>query len=212
MIVTGVILALIAALGVFLVLRHQQGLDFEDGFVQVQTMDNTTDPKDETLPEGDWVVAPDLPRYLSIDKIGIKNARVLSMGTKPGSNQLDDPDNINDVGWYQKSAKPGAASASQLAGLYDGHNTGINAPGVFYNLYKLGYGDIITIERGDGRIFDYAVREVETTLLENVDMGKMQKSALSGFEGLNLITCGGSWDETRQTYTHRVTVRATLVE
>lgn len=166
--------------------------------------------KEEEPPEGEWIVTADEPRYMSIEKLGIVDARVVGVGIKSGTeNQLDDPVNIHNVGWYNQSAKPGFGTGN-LAGLYDGHNTGYSANGVFINLGRLVAGDLIKIERGDGQVFNYEVREVATPLLEEVDMNLMQKSAVNGVEGLNIISCGGDWDETRQTYTHRVTVRAVL--
>ena len=155
------------------------------------------------------MVAPEKPRYLSIPRLGIVSARVVELGTIGADNQLDDPINIHDAGWYRESALPGAPFDVSYAGLYDGHNTGINQPGIFYNLAQLAEGDIITIERGDGALFNYTVREVETPPLEAVDMAKLQRSFDPAVEGLNIISCGGDWDATRQTYSHRVTVRAT---
>lgn len=167
--------------------------------------------RDEVLPEGDWSVAADEPRYLSIDKLGISNARVVSVGIKDGTyNQLDDPQNIHNVGWYNKSTKPGYGTSTNTAGLYDGHNTGYAADGVFVNLGKLALGDLIKVERGDGEIFYFEVREVEMPLLEDIDMAKMSRNVEDGKEGLNIISCGGEWDGARNTYTHRVTARASL--
>lgn len=167
--------------------------------------------RDEEKPEGEWIVPADEPRYMSIDKLGIINARVVGLGVKAGTvNQLDDPKNIHDVGWYNKSVKPGFGSTTGMAGLYDGHNTGYSEDGVFINLGKLTTGDLVRIERGDGQIFNFEVRTVRTVPLAEVDMSIMHKSVESEVEGLNIISCGGSWDDTAQTYTHRVIVRAVL--
>ncbi|KKW05197.1 MAG: hypothetical protein UY35_C0001G0088 [Candidatus Saccharibacteria bacterium GW2011_GWC2_48_9] len=53
------------------------------------------------------VVSTEQPRYLSIPSLYIDEARVFSVGTKANS-ELDTPRNIHDVGWYEKSATPGA--------------------------------------------------------------------------------------------------------
>jgi sortase (surface protein transpeptidase) len=136
----------------------------------------------------------------------------MELGTVGPENRLDDPKNINDAGWYRDSAKPGQATPQNPAGLYDGHNTGTDQKGIFYALGNLVAGDAITIERGDGVKLNYAVREVSTVRLEEIDMSVMMQSVMHDVEGLNIITCGGAWSADRQTYTHRVTVRATLVE
>jgi hypothetical protein len=204
-----ILLLAASAVATFLIIKIVLPLD-QPAAETVQTAENSLDIKDETEPVGEWIVAPDRPRYLTINRLGIVNARVVELGTKGDDNQLEDPANIHDAGWYRESALPGAPFDITYAGLYDGHNTGINQRGVFYNLGKLVVGDTITIERGDGALFNYAVREVQTPLLEEVDMAKMQKSFDPTIEGLNLITCGGDWSVERQTYTHRVTVRATI--
>jgi sortase (surface protein transpeptidase) len=208
-ILIGILLAVISGVGSFFAVRYLAPLA-TPAEETVQTAENSVDPKEEAVPEGEWVVSPEKPRYMSIPKLGIDKARVVELGTKGENNQLEDPQNIHDAGWYRESALPGAPTDTTYAGLYDGHNTGINQKGIFYTLGRLVTGDTITIERGDGATFNYTVQEVETPLLEEVDMAKMQKSFDPAVEGLNIITCGGDWDKGRQTYTHRVTVRAIL--
>lgn len=206
-IVSILVVVSVAALSLAL-LKH-----YNDSFVETRpTIIGGRTDVDETQPEGEWVVEPDEPRYMSIDKLGITNARIIGLGIKAGTeNQLDDPSNIHMVGWYNKSTKPGFGTGSQ-AGLYDGHNTGYYENGVFANLGRLAIGDIIQVERGDGQVFNYETRLVQTLSLEEVNtyMSEMQKSVIEGIEGLNIITCGGAWDEANQTYTHRVIVRAVL--
>jgi sortase (surface protein transpeptidase) len=205
------VIAVIASIGSYLVLKYVI-LPETPPTETVQTAANSEDIKDESQPEGEWIVAAEKPRYLSIAALGINQARVVELGTKGANNQLEDPQNIHDAGWYRDSALPGAPFNVEYAGLYDGHNTGINQAGIFYHLDRLKPGDEIIIERGDGATFTYAVREVETPLLEEIDMSKMQKSIDPLTEGLNIISCGGEWDASRQTYTHRVTVRAVLAQ
>lgn len=173
-----------------------------------QTVVNDRDLNEEKPSLDKWNVAPEKPRYLSIEKLNIINARVLEIGLI-NDNQLDSPKNIHDVGWYRDSSLPGSNNTT-YAGLYDGHNFGTSQNGVFYRLGNIAIGDVIKIERGDGKTFNYTVREVETPALEEVDMKKMQKPFNPSVEGLNIISCNGEYDKERQTYSHRVTVRATL--
>ncbi|HEY5442554.1 MAG TPA: class F sortase, partial [Candidatus Saccharimonadales bacterium] len=62
-----------------------------------------------------YAVAPDLPRYLRIPKLGV-NARVLQVGVN-SSGALGTPSNVFDTAWYTGSAKPGQPGAT----LIDGH-------------------------------------------------------------------------------------------
>jgi len=173
-----------------------------------EDLDNTAPTESEILAH---IVAPDRPRYMSISRIGVNNARVMELGTVGGSNQLADPVNVHDVGWYHGSARPGQPEPHKMAGLYDGHNTGMYSLGVFYRLGELVYGDQIVIERGDGAVFTYSVRESSLVAAAEVNMAMMMQTAVAGVEGLNIITCGGNWDEVAQTYTHRVLIRAILI-
>lgn len=157
-------------------------------------------------------VAPDEPRYMTIERLGINRARVMGIGVSGDNNQLGDPANVHDVGWYTASAKPGQMTQNKPAGLYDGHNTGIYERGVFYRLGDLTTQDLITIERGDGEKLTYQVQEINTVPIADVDMKKMLESAIPDVEGLNIISCSGTWNNELNTYSHRVLVRATLVE
>ena len=136
----------------------------------------------------EYIVAPDRPRYLSIEKLKINKARVLPMGVNT-KGELDTPRNIFDVGWYEASGKPGLGGTM----IIDGHNGG---PRVY----------------GDGLIFKYAVKEnVEIPLSEaDAYMTTAARSPEPGKESLTLITCTGAWGG--ETYLSRQFTRAVLVE
>ena len=154
-------------------------------------------------------VAPDRPRYLSIEKLGVKDARVFAMGLK-SSGELNTPAGIYDVGWYSSSGKPGEGRTV----LIDGHNGGPTKVGVFKYLPELEEGDLITLERGDGEIFEYKVVENKEISLNDSDsyMAIALTSPERGKESLTLITCTGEWSQTKQTYLSRQFVRAVLVD
>ena len=165
------------------------------------------EPTEEEVYE--YWVAPDLPRYLSIPKLNIYNRRVLQVGVNP-TGELATPNNIFDVGWYESSGKPGGGGTM----LIDGHNGGPNVYGVFKFLPDLEIGDYITIERGDGEIFQYQVVENKAVLLEEADkyMATALRSPEPGRESLTLITCTGEWSDLRYTYLSRQFTRAVLVQ
>ncbi len=157
----------------------------------------------------EYTVAPDRPRYLSIDRLGISNARVLAVGINEAG-ELSTPNNIFDVGWYYASGKPGHGGTL----LIDGHNGGPHVQGVFKDLPVLGEGDIIRIERGDGVVFRYSVIENKTIPLSesNDYMATAMMSPMRGTESLTLISCTGEWSQAQSTYLSRQFVRAILVE
>ena len=157
----------------------------------------------------EYRVAADRPRYLSIDKLDIHNARVLPMGVND-KGELSTPNNIFDVGWYYNSGKPGKGGTL----LIDGHNGGPHVQGVFKALPALSEGDIIVIERGDGAKFKYSVVENRAVALSEANdyMATAIRTPTAGRESLTLISCAGEWSDQQKTYMSRQFVRAILVE
>ncbi len=171
-----------------------------------QELDETPVTEEQIV---EYTVAADRPRYLSIPKLSITNARVIAVGLS-SSGQLQTPSSIYDVAWYTGSSKPGTGGTM----LLDGHNGGPTKVGVFKHLDQLVAGDIITIERGDGAIFNYSVVESETYKLQdaNQQMNRMLTSPEPGKESISIITCTGEWSQVQRTYLSRQFLRAILVE
>jgi len=132
-----------------------------------------------------YTVAPDLPRYLKIPKLGVF-ARVRQVGLT-SSGALDTPANVYDSAWYNGSAKPGLSGASVI----DGHVSSWNTRGVFYGLKKLQPGDSVQVTRGDGTVITYQVVKTQTYSSNNVDMQAAMTPVTAGRPGLNVITCSG---------------------
>lgn len=172
-----------------------------------ETVLEEVEPTEEEIVE--YTVAADRPRYLTIEKLGITNARVLAMGVN-AKGEMATPNNIFDVGWYEGSGKPGQGGTM----IIDGHNGGPNVYGVFKRLPELVEGDIIKIERGDGAIFNYKVVENVAVPLEESDdyMVKAAKSPEKGKESITLISCTGEWSAVQKTYLSRQFTRAVLVD
>jgi LPXTG-site transpeptidase (sortase) family protein len=159
-------------------------------------------------------VAPDRPRYIYSSilnrTMGVDvPARVFGVGLTPAG-AMKTRASIFDVAWYQNSGKPGQGGVI----LMNGHNGGPNKDGVFKDLHLIKNGAIITIERGDGEIFNYEVRDVKILPLAeaNAYMATMMKSPIQGKESLSLISCTGEWSQQQRTYLSRIMVRAVLVD
>lgn len=157
----------------------------------------------------EYMVAPDRPRYLTIEKLGVHNARILSMGVN-ATGELATPNNIFDVGWYESSGKPGHGGTMVI----DGHNGGPHVHGVFKDLPNLVSGDVIKIERGDGEIYNYRVVENKSVSLSDSNnyMSVATKSPEPGVESVTLISCTGEWSQSQKTYLSRQFTRATLIK
>ena len=185
----------------------------KEGTERAIAVQNDNTDLDETKPTdaeiGEYTVAPDRPRYLTVEKLGVGKSRVLPMSLNV-SGELNTPNNIFDVGWYTESGKPGQGGTIVI----DGHNGGPHVHGVFKNLPDLVEGDIIQIERGDGKIFKYKVVENKTVDLGEADkyMSVAQKSPEHGRESVTLISCTGEWSQQQGTYLSRQFTRAILVD
>ena len=186
---------------------EKEGSERSGAVIQEDTdLDETEPTKDEIA---EYKVAPDRPRYLTVEKLGVKNSRILPMNVN-ASGELDTPRNIFDVGWYVASGKPGQGGTLVI----DGHNGGPHVHGVFKNLPDLAAGDIIRVERGDGAVFNYKVVENKTVPLADSDayMSAASRSPEPGKESVTLISCTGEWSQAQGTYLSRQFTRAVLVE
>ena len=99
--------------------------------------------------------------------------------------------------------------------MIDAHNGGVSRNGVFAKLGTLKKGERITLERGDGQKFTYAVYENQSMTLDEVNstgMRMMAESAVPSKEALNLITCDGKWVPRLGQFDRRIMLRAVLVD
>lgn len=148
------------------------------------------------------------PRYLNIPSLGVQKARVYPVGLDE-NNLLISPRNIHDVIWYDKSAQPGNGGVTIIEGL----SNGATRTGVFAKLSSLMKGDIVSVERGDGQIFNYLVDEVISMDLDQfvaLGMQTMTQTFNDNKEALNITTTGGKWVPRLGTFDTRILLRATL--
>lgn len=178
-----------------------------------------------------FTVSTDKPRFISIPAIGVNQARVQEIGLmKPaedGSQQMDSPKNVHDVGWYNCQINPIVANRctnfvsptglpNDRAAIIDGHSCEtMRLNCVFDKLTSVKHGDSIVIELGNGDKVTYLIDKVETINLANVDMNQVMKPYQQDTSGLNLITCDGRWTARDQygapTMDKRVVVYSTKV-
>lgn len=156
----------------------------------------------------EYVVAPDKPRYLYVDKLGISQARILEIGVNPNG-QMQTPYSIFDAGWYNGSSKPGMGGTA----VFDGHNGGPNVQGIFKKLNTLEPGDEIRIEMGSGIVYTYRVYDNVEVKLSEADkkMASLMTTPVPGQESISIISCIGEWSSKQKTYLSRQFLRATLV-
>lgn len=141
-----------------------------------------------------------LPTWINIPAIGV-NTSVITVGLTAGG-AVDTPANLWQAAWFNGSARPNSGGAVFI----DGHS-----PGVFQNLGSLGVGSIISLSLADGSVINYQVVANEYTPLSDVKMWRVLSKAYGGSEGLNIMTCAGTYVPSLGTYDHRTTVFAVKI-
>lgn len=138
------------------------------------------------------------PWRLSVPGISV-DAAIQTVGLAKDGN-MDVPTNYTDVGWYKQGPKPGEVGNAVLAGHL---NDGASTAGVFQNLSKLKVGDYIYIKDGDKQQ-RFLVLETQNYNVNNAPLNKIFGSSTE--RRLNLITCSGDWDKSKQEYNQRLVV------
>ena len=158
--------------------------------------------------QSEYKVAADKPRYLYIDKLGIKKARIFEVGVN-SKGQMKTPKTNYDAAWYNGSSLPGTGGTA----VFNGHNGGPSSYGIFKKLNTLKAGDIIKVEMGDGRTFSYRVYDNFEVKLSEADkkMPLLMTTPVDGQESISIITCIGEYSIKQKTYLSRQFLRATRI-
>lgn len=155
------------------------------------------------LPSGSTPRGRSEPVRLRAQRLGLDTAPV-PLGLL-GDGSLQVPQDAGTVGWYSGAPTPGERGPAVLAAHVDWKGV----PGAFAELDTMRAGDRIRVDRADGTSLTFAVREV----------GQYPKDAFPteavygdlDHAGLRLITCGGVFDRSADSYTDNVVVFADLV-
>lgn len=143
-----------------------------------------------------------VPKTLDIPSLKLE-APLIKLGVaKNGEMELPPYSKPKVAGWYQGSAVPGEKGASVIVGHVDTQT----APAVFYKLRQMRKGEIVRVERSDGKTVEYRV-----TSIEQVHKDDFPAKRVYGSDGLRLVTCGGVFDYDRNEYRDNVIVYAAPV-
>src|SRR2546421_294931 len=135
------------------------------------------------------------PITLSIPSINLQ-ASVESVGMDAQGN-MDVPRTNDDVAWYNLGFKPGEKGSAVIDGHYD---TVTGAPAVFWDISKLKNGDQIKVTDADGSTYHFQVTNVEVYPFNQVPLEQIFNSRDKS--RLNLITCGGTWNQASKNYSN----------
>lgn len=140
------------------------------------------------------------PVRLVIEKLSL-DVSIAAVGLA-GDNTMDiDKEDTRNTAWYKLGPKPGEVGSAVIAGHYGwkgGHGS------VFNDLHTLRPGDKISVDDEKGATFTFTVRETRRYKFDADTREVFQSN--DGVAHLNLITCDGMWDQSRQTYSDRLVV------
>lgn len=146
-----------------------------------------------------------LPKTLRIPKINV-TAAIESVGLDK-EKKMDVPKEVMNVAWYNLGSKPGKVGNSAVAGHVD---TPTGSAAIFYDLKKLQIGDTIEVIDENQKSIKFAVTKIENYKTELFPLDEV--FGPTDKKRLNLITCGGTWDKTKKSYSERVVVYSELIE
>jgi hypothetical protein len=144
------------------------------------------------------------PVQISANSVGI-NYPVEKVGLL-SDGSLETPSIWDDVtGWYKNGPSPGEIGPAVIVG----HIDNIYGPSVFWRLRELAPGDKINVTRKDGKVVVFKVQSIQ-----EYDKNKFPTKKVYGpqdYPALRLITCGGNYSASSDTYTHNTVVYAKMV-
>ncbi|MEU2515728.1 class F sortase [Streptomyces syringium] len=112
----------------------------------------------------------------------------------------------NAVAWYMDGPQPGSPGAAVLVGHVDTPQT----RAVFFDLSTLKRGETVKVSRTDGSTAEFTVEDVAVVENDRFDAAKVYEPREKDRAELRLITCGGTYDREKRTYTANVVVSAYL--
>jgi sortase (surface protein transpeptidase) len=141
------------------------------------------------------------PTRLRIPAIGVD--AVLESLHLDAAGALRAPKDYARPGWYADGTKPGAVGPAVIAG----HVDSTRGPAVFFHLHELRVGDRVEVSR-DGRWVAFQV--VASSQYAKNAFPTAQVYGPTPDAQLRLLTCGGSFDQSRRSYVDNVVVFAVL--
>jgi LPXTG-site transpeptidase (sortase) family protein len=138
---------------------------------------------------------------LVIPKIGV-DAPVVTLGLDD-QGAMQSPKTAFEVGWYNFTAEPGTGGNAVFSGHVDFASVGA---AVFWDLHKLGPGDLVVVRLADGTTYQYLV--VTSVSYTRDDAPVTEIVGPTSKDTVTIITCTGTFNRDIHQYSHRLVVRA----
>jgi hypothetical protein len=140
------------------------------------------------------------PVRITIPAIGV-SAPIIALGLDR-SGALEVPHDFGDTGWWAGGARPGERGPAVIAGHVDSYT----GPAVFFRVGKLSRGDLIIVQRADGRLVHFHVQR--TAHYPKAHFPSAEVYGPTGGPALRLITCSGTFDRASGHYLDNTVVYA----
>ncbi|AYF78856.1 class F sortase [Nocardia yunnanensis] len=141
---------------------------------------------------------------VSFDIASIKaSGSLIAVGLNAdGSVQV--PADYKQAGWYQKGPAPGEQGSAVILGHVDSYQ----GEGVFFLLKKVKPGDMIDVKRADNKTAHFKVTDVR--MYEKTGFPDQLVFGPRGGATLQVVTCGGEFNQTTKSYMSNVVVFSSL--
>lgn len=147
---------------------------------------------------------PSTPRTVRIPRIEVEAPLVGHGLDEDGSLQVPPEEKPDVAAWYHGGVTPGAVGTA----LINGHVDSGTGPAVFYRLGALHPGDVVEIDRADGRTAVFTVNAIE--VFDRADFPDELVYSHGERPELRLLTCGGGFSSAAGGYLGNVVVFAHL--
>jgi LPXTG-site transpeptidase (sortase) family protein len=185
---TGLALATLSLLLIFFATQRQSFSPIQNPKATAQVLAASTQNNVRGFPVR--LIIPSINVNAAVEYVGVTPIGIMGV-----------PVDTADVGWFDFGPRPGEKGSAVIAGHLDGVN---GEAAVFANLNQLKKGDKLYVLDGNGNTTSFTVqgsREYDVGYADEV---------FSRNDGnyLNLITCDGVWDGTKESYNKRLVVFA----
>ncbi len=174
--------------------------------------DGDAGPAGPTIPVKSGFLSEDSPTEgtvpvgLTIASIDVE-APVIATGVDARTGQMEVPNNVSEVAWYEFGPRPGEGGSAVLAAHVDLAGQG---PGVFFELRDVEPGDVVVVSFSDGSSMPFLVEA--RTIYKKDELPVDVIFSRQGPPVLTLVTCGGGFSESSRSYDSNVVVYAVPLE
>jgi hypothetical protein len=155
-----------------------------------------------TPPARPYSVGRSVPVRLVIPAIGVRT-KLVKLGLNPDGT-VEVPTTWGVAGWYHLGPSPGQIGSAVILGHVDSYL----GPAIFYRLRELRPGDHVLVTLADGVHLRFSV--VAIAMYSKSHFPTQLVYGPRRYSALELVTCGGAFDEATHHYLSNVVVSTTL--